>query len=108
MIILKWICIALTLSAYLFGLKKWIYEANLLLGLAAMILIFPILIALTSVFPAYYLRAVPVVAVVMFVHHYKTRVLHQIKLLWFTTLTVLVVQGYYAFLSHFFGVRLWQ
>ncbi|MEO7426078.1 MAG: hypothetical protein ABI036_12895 [Fibrobacteria bacterium] len=37
----------------------------------------------------------------MFVHLYRARVLNQIKLLWFTTLSVLVVKVNYLTYVHF-------
>lgn len=101
MLILNWLGIALTSAAYLIGLRKWIYQANLLLGLVSVFICFPILITLTMNFPATLLRALPLVGVCMFLHHYGSRILMQIKLLWFTTLSVLVVQGYLVFYGHF-------
>jgi hypothetical protein len=108
LMILTWIGIGITSLSYTIALQRWIYRANLLAGLGSLLIVFPLLIALTSAFPAYYFRALPLAGVGMFIHRYRFRVLLQIKLLWFTTLTVLVVQGYYAFCSHFLGFRLWQ
>ena len=100
--------IALVCVAYLVGVGKWIYQGNLMLGLLSLLVFFPILIAMTSTYPAYYLRAIPLVGLGMFIHRYGLRILMQIKLLWFSTITVLVVQGYYVFCTHFLGFRLWQ
>ena len=108
MLVLNWLGIILACAAYLFTLRKWIYQGQLWPGIFALLVVFPILIALTSTFPAYWLRAIPLVGLGMFTHRYRWRILMQIKLLWFTTLSVLVVQGYYAFGSHFLGLRLWQ
>ena len=41
----------------------------------------------------------------MFLHHYGARILMQIKLLWFTTLSVIVVQFYIVFYGHFVAGR---
>jgi hypothetical protein len=101
MLMLNWLGIAFSSFAYLASLRKWIYEGNLLLGMAAIFLFFPLLICLTMTFPATFLRALPLVGVAMFMHRYGSRLLMQIKLLWFSTLSVLVVQGYYVAYSHF-------
>jgi hypothetical protein len=101
MILLHWLGIAISSAGYLLGLRKWIYEGRLLLGLLSIFIFFPLLIALTMAFPATLLRALPLVGVGMFIHHYRARILMQIKLLWFTTLSVIVVQFYYAFYGHF-------
>jgi hypothetical protein len=101
MLILNWLGIACACAAYLAGLRKWIYEGRLLFGLISVFICFPILITLTMSFPATVLRGLPLVGVGMFIHRYGSRILMQIKLLWFTTLSVLVVQGYYVFYGHF-------
>src|SRR4051812_48035487 len=101
MFLLNWLGIAFSSAAYLLGLRKWIYQGNLLLGLLSIFVFFPLLIFLSMTFPATILRALPLVGVGMFVHHYGVRILMQIKLLWFTTLSVIVVQFYYAFYGHF-------
>ena len=98
---LKGLGMGISAFAYLAGLRKWVYQGNLGMGLAAVILVFPALIALTDTYPATFLRAIPLVGVGMFLHHYGARILTQIKLLWFTTLSVIVVQGYYACYAHF-------
>jgi hypothetical protein len=108
MVILLGLGIALVCAGYLVGVGKWIYQGNFLMGIFSLLVFFPILIAITSPYPAYYFRAIPLVGVGMFLHRYGLRILMQIKLLWFTTLTVLVVQGYYAFCTHFLGFRVWQ
>jgi hypothetical protein len=99
--LLQWVGIAVFTFAYLAALRRWIYQGNLALGLAAVFVCFPILIALTPAFPATLLRGLPLAGVGMFLHYYGRRILMQIKLLWFTTLSVLVVQGYYACYAHF-------
>ncbi|MDB5102713.1 MAG: hypothetical protein JWP91_402 [Fibrobacteres bacterium] len=101
MLLLNWLGIAFSTAAYLAGLRKWIYQGNLILGLVSIFVFFPLLICLTMTFPATILRAMPLVGVGMFVHHYGSRLLMQIKLLWFTTLSVIVVQFYYALYGHF-------
>jgi len=98
---LKTLGIGISAFAYLAGLRRWIYQGNLGMGLLAVILVFPALIALTDAYPATLLRALPLVGVGMFAHHYGARILSQIKLLWFTTLSMLVVQGYLACYAHF-------
>lgn len=101
MLILNWLGIAVSAAAYVGGLRKWIYQGNFLLGMVATLICFPILIALTQTPPATLLRALPLVGLGMFIHHYGARILMQIKLLWFTTLSVIVVQFYFAFYGHF-------
>ncbi|MEO7426390.1 MAG: hypothetical protein ABI036_14475 [Fibrobacteria bacterium] len=101
MLILNWLGITLSSAAYLSGLRLWIYRGRLLFGLLATLICFPVLICLTTTFPAAYLRAMPLVGIGMFIHHYGSRLLMQIKLLWFTTLSVLVVQGYFFAYAHF-------
>jgi hypothetical protein len=99
--LLNWLGIAVFSFAYVAGLRKWVYQGNLILGLLSVLIFFPVLIAMTMTFPATLLRALPLAGVGMFLHHYGRRILMQIKLLWFTTLSVLVVQGYYACYAHF-------
>jgi hypothetical protein len=99
--LLNWLGIAVFTFAYVAAVRKWVYQGNLILGLLAVFVFFPAIIALTPAFPATLLRALPLVGVGMFLHHYGRRILMQIKLLWFTTLSVLVVQGYYACYAHF-------
>jgi hypothetical protein len=91
--------IALVAVAYLAGLWLWVYHARLPAGLFSILIAFPILILLTTQPPAIYLRGIPLAGVGMFFHRYGSRILMQIKLLWFTTLSVLVVQGYYVALG---------
>jgi hypothetical protein len=105
LIILKWLGIAGFSAAYLAGLRKWVYQGNLLLGLVSIFICFPLLICLTMEFPATLFRGLPLVGVGMFMHHYGRRILMQIKLLWFTTLSVIVVQFYYVFYAHFMMAR---
>jgi hypothetical protein len=103
--VLNWLGIVVSTATYIAGLRKWIYQGNLLLGLLSIFICFPILICLTTTFPAILLRAMPLVGVGMFIHRYGARILMQIKLLWFTTLSVIVVQFYYAFYAHFVLAR---
>jgi hypothetical protein len=101
MLLLQWLGITVFAFAYVAALRKWVYEGSLALGLLAVFIFFPVLIALTQAFPATLLRGLPLVGVGMFFHHYGRRILMQIKLLWFTTLSVMVVQGYYVCYAHF-------
>ncbi|MDQ2999828.1 MAG: hypothetical protein M3Y08_01000 [Fibrobacterota bacterium] len=103
--LLNWLGMALSSFAYLAGLRKWVYQGNLILGLLSVLVFFPLLIATTVAYPAYYLRTLPLVGVGMFLHHYGSRILMQIKLLWFTTLSVLVVQFYFVFFGQFIFAR---
>jgi hypothetical protein len=105
MLVLNWLGIAFSTAAYIAGLRKWIYQGNFLLGLLAILICFPLLIALTQTPPATLLRGLPLVGLGMFIHHYGARILMQIKLLWFTTLSVIVVQFYYVFYGHFLLAR---
>ena len=99
--LLQWLGIFVFTFAYVAALRRWVYQGQFVLGLLAVLIFFPVLIALTPSFPATLLRGLPLVGVGMFLHHYGSRILMQIKLLWFTTLSVLVVQGYYACYAHF-------
>lgn len=102
--VLHWLGITFFCVAYLLGLRKWIYQGNLLMGLLSVLIFFPLLLILTMQPPSDYLRAIPIVGVAMFIHHYGRRLLMQIKLLWFTTLSVLVAQGFsLAYAYGFFG-----
>ena len=94
MLILKVLGILVFTSAYLAGLWQWIYREKMLSGLGAVLLCFPAIIWFTLYSPFMYLRALPVVGIAMFFHRYRARILMQVKLLWFTTLSVAVVQGY--------------
>jgi hypothetical protein len=105
MFLVNWLGIVLSSAAYLIGLRKWIYQGNLRFGLLATVVFFPVLICLTKTFPGTLLRAMPLLGIGMFIHHYGRRLLMQIKLLWFTTLSVLVVQGYYVIYTHFAWAR---
>lgn len=100
MLILNWLGIAFLCAAYLAGLRKWIYQGKLIGGLLSILVFFPLLIGLTSKPPADFLRAIPLVGVGMFMHHYGRRLLLQIKLLWFTTLSMLVAQGFTLAYAH--------
>lgn len=99
MVILQAVGILLTIAAYIEGLRRWIYRGALVPGLLSILVFFPILILLTTQPPALCLRAAPLAALGMFIHRYGSRILMQIKLLWFTTLSVLVVQGYYLLIA---------
>jgi hypothetical protein len=99
MLILHAAGILLAAAGYLEGLRRWIYHGKLWAGLVSIFLCFPLLIVLTAHPPVIYLRGIPLVGVGMFIHRYRSRILMQIKLLWFTTLSVLVVQGYYLLLA---------
>lgn len=103
LVFLKWLGILLASAAYLAGLRAWIYRGHLLLGLASILITFPILILLTTAYPALYFRVLPLAGVGMFLHRYGSRILMQVKLLWFTTLSVLVVQFYYMYCGWFPG-----
>lgn len=98
---LKTLGLGISAFAYVAGVRKWVYHGGLGMGLLAVLAAYPMVIALTPEFPATLLRALPLVGIGMFLHHYGARILSQIKLLWFTTLSVIVVQGYYACYAHF-------
>jgi hypothetical protein len=103
LVFLQWAGILLTAAAYVAGLWGWIYRGHLMLGLASILITFPILILLTPAYPALLFRCLPLAGVGMFLHRYGSRILMQVKLLWFTTLSVLVVQCYYLFSGSFPG-----
>ena len=96
MIALKWLGILLAAAAYVGGLGQWIYRGRTLSGVLAITVFFPALCWLTYGTPLLYLRALPVVGLAMFTHRYRTRILMDMRLLWFTTLSVLTVQAYYV------------
>lgn len=96
MIALKWLGILLAASAYVAGLAQWIYRGRILSGVLAITVFFPALCWLTYDTPLLYLRALPVVGLAMFAHRYGSRILMEIRLLWFMTLSVLTVQAYYV------------
>lgn len=97
MIALKWLGILAASAAYLGGLAQWVYRSRILPGILAMLVVFPALIWLTLSTPLLFLRALPLVGLAMFVHRYGKRILMEIRLLWFTTLSVISVQVYYFF-----------
>lgn len=95
MIALKWLGILVATATYVAALAQWVYRGKILPGVLAMVVIFPALIWLTFSTPFLFLRALPLVGVGMFAHRYGLRTIMEIRLLWFTTLTVLAVQAYY-------------
>lgn len=103
MIALKWLGIALAAAAYVAGLARWIYAGKVLPGLLAMLVFFPALIELTYFSPLLFLRALPLAGLAMFAHRYGTRTLMEMRLLWFTTLSVLVVQAYYLVAAYLYN-----
>jgi hypothetical protein len=103
MIALKWVGILLAAAAYLGGLAQWIYRARILPGLLAMVVVFPALIWLTLSTPLMFLRALPLVGLGMFVHRYGLKAILEIRMLWFTTLSVLTVNVYYLFAARLYG-----
>lgn len=103
MIALKWLGILIAAAAYLGGLAQWIYRSRVLPGILAILVCFPALIWLTFSTPLLFLRALPLVGVAMFAHRHRSRILMDIRLLWFTTLTVLVVQAYYLAAARMYG-----
>lgn len=103
MIALKWLGILLAASAYVVGLAQWIYRKQVLPGLLAMVVVFPALIWLTLSTPLMFLRALPLVGLGMFVHHHGFKAILEIRLLWFTTLSVLTVNVYYLFAARLYG-----
>ncbi len=103
MIALKFLGILLASAAYVAGLAQWVYRGKVLSGILAMVVFFPSLIWLTFSTPFLFLRALPLVGLAMFAHRYRSRILMEIRLLWFTTLSVLVVQAYYLFVDVLYG-----
>lgn len=97
MIALKWLGILAASAAYLGGLAQWVYRSRILPGILAMLVVFPALIWLTLSTPLLFLRALPLLGLAMFAHRYGRRILMEIRLLWFTTLSVISVQVYYFF-----------
>lgn len=103
MIALQWVGIFTAAFAYLWGLAEWIFKERKLPGLLAMLVFFPALIWLTLGTPWLFLRALPVMGLGLFVHRYRWRVLMEIRLLWFTTLSVLAIQAYYMLAGFLLG-----
>lgn len=97
MIALKWLGILVASAAYLAGLAQWVYRSRVLPGTLAILVVFPALIWLTLSTPLVFLRALPLLGLAMFIHRYGKRLLMEIRLLWFTTLSVIAVQVYYFF-----------
>lgn len=98
LLLLRWVGLLLASGLYLVAMAQWVYLARWRIGLLAVLVLFPGLIYLSSGGHGTWLRALPVLGVLMFLHHLRGRFLKSISLLWFTTLTVLVVQGYYAWI----------
>lgn len=94
--LLRWVGLLLASGLYLAGIAQWAYLGRWRIGLLVVLLVFPGLLYLSQGGHGLWLRAVPVLGVLMFWHHLRGRFLKSIPLLWYTTLTVLVVQGYYA------------
>jgi len=92
---IKLIASLCTAGLYGAGLYLWIYRARLWPGLAAMLGLYPLLLSLTRGTPWFFLRVIPILGVAMFFHRHGLRTLTQIRLLWFTTLSVLAVHIYY-------------
>ncbi len=88
----------LAVAVYAYGLFHWIYRGRLWPALVVILALYPLLLRLTLGTPWLFLRAAPLLGVGMFFHRYRGRTLHQIRLLWFTTLCVIVVQVYYLVL----------
>ncbi len=86
-------------AAYLAGVHAWVYRDRIVPGIMAVCLIFPMFIHLTGSLNASILRILPLIGVGMFLHRYGFAVLHQIKLLWFTTLNLATVVTYYYVLA---------
>lgn len=103
MIALKWVGIFLAAAAYVGGLSQWIYRNRFWPGALAIFVFFPVLIWLTFSSPLLFLRALPLAGLAMFLHRYGSRILMEIRLLWFTTLSVLVVQAYYLVAGYLYG-----
>ena len=82
-------------GAYGAGLYSWTHRDRLWPALFSMVILYPLLILVTRDTPWTFLRAAPVIGVALFLHRYRGGVLKQIRLLWFTTLTVLATHVYY-------------
>jgi hypothetical protein len=94
--LLRWIGLILASILYLGCMFQWAYLGRWRMGLVAVLLVFPGMLYLSQGGYGLWLRGIPLLGVLMFLHHLRARFLRSISLLWFTTLTVLVVQGYYA------------
>jgi hypothetical protein len=82
-------------GAYAGGLFYWVYRNRLWPALISMLILYPLLILVTRETSWTFLRAVPIVGIFLFLHRSRGDVLRQIRLLWFTTLSVAVVHVYY-------------
>jgi hypothetical protein len=96
--LLRWVALILACGLYLACMVQWAYLGRWRMGLVAVLVAFPGLLYLSQGGHGLWLRGIPLLGVAMFIHRLKTRFLRSISLLWFTTLTVLVAQGYYAWL----------
>lgn len=96
LLLLRWLGMFLALGLYLGGVAQWAYLGRWRAGALAVLLAFPALLLLSQGNSGVWLRAAPLLGVLMFLHHLRGAFLRSISLLWYTTLTVLVSQGYYA------------
>jgi len=98
LLLLRWTGLLLASGLYLAGIAQWAYLGRWRMGVAAVLLVFPGLLVLSHGGHGTWLRAIPLLGVFLFIHSLKGAFLRSIPLLWYTTLTVLVVQGYYAWI----------
>jgi hypothetical protein len=94
--LLRWLALILAAILYLVFMAQWAYRGRWRQGLIAVLLVFPGMLYLSQGGYGLWLRGIPILGVLMFLHSLGSRFLRSIALLWFTTLTVFVAQGYYA------------
>jgi hypothetical protein len=86
-------------ALYVWGLFHWIFFGKKWAGALALLGAFPALVFLSAGTWGIYLRAIPLIGIAMFALRERTKILRSIHLLWFTTLTVLVVHLYYLWVG---------
>ena len=89
----------IAVSAYAAGLYFWSHKDRFWPALFAMLGLYPLLILVTRETPWTFLRAAPLIGVILFLHRYRMGALRQMRLLWFTTLSVAVVHVYYLIIG---------
>ncbi len=98
-----WVGSLLAGMGYVAGIHAWVYRDRILPGILAVCLLFPMFIHLTASVNAPMLRVLPLVGLVFFVHRYGLSLLLQIKLLWFSTLSLATVVTYFLVLRLAWG-----
>ena len=97
--LLRYLGLFLAAGMYLAGIYYWAYRGKAWVGLFSVILLFPALLWLSLGGHWVFLRGVPILGVTMFIHASGKTFLRSIPLLWFTSLTVMVIQASFALIG---------